>query len=84
MQSSFKFEVLIMYRHYLKLIMKRPLGMRESLLIQTRNEFKRGAKIPRKNIPEVDHFYSTAERKLHELRESNIERVSTFTPRQKK
>lgn len=83
MQSSFRMEVLLMYRKYCKEIMKRQVGMRESLLEKVRNEFKVGSKISRKSFVELDDFFSHSERRLQVLKESNIERVSSYTPSKK-
>jgi len=68
----------------MKTIYSRTEADRGSLLQKTRQEFKEGAKIPRRKIAHIDHFFSNAHRRLGELQTSRIEKVSTFVPKSNK
>lgn len=81
MQSSFKLEVKLMYREFMKIIYKKDPSKRAELLQRTRDEFKAGAKIPRKDIIAVDFAFNQANRQLYQLRQGNILSMTTYVPK---
>lgn len=81
MNISFQTEVKLMYRELMKILYKKPPDKIGNLLEKVRNDFKAGAKIPRKEIIEIDYAYHSAQRLLEQLKNSNIEKYTTYTPK---
>lgn len=81
MNISFQTEVKLMYRELMKILYKKPPNQVESLLEKVRKDFKAGAKIPRKDIIEIDYAFHSAQRLLDQLKNSNIEKYTTYIPK---
>ena len=84
MKISFQTEVKLMYRHLLKVIYKTNPEKTQSLLDKVRNDFKTGAKIPRKDILSIDYAFHSAQRLLDQLKNSNIDGYTTYVPKSRK
>ena len=81
MKINFQTEVKLMYREFMKILYKKPSDNLQELVEKVRNDFKTGAKIPRKDIMAVDYAYHNAQRLLEQLKNSNVEGYSTYTPK---
>jgi hypothetical protein len=69
-----------MYREFLRVIYRIPAAGRTELLNTVRAQFRTAAKIPRKNIAEIDYEFHRAARQLNDLKNANLSGFSTFTP----
>lgn len=84
MNSSFQLEVKLMYREFMKIIYHKPVEKRLNLLEKTRKDFKSAAQLSRRDISNIDFAFHRAQRQLAQLRDTNIESMSTYTPKRPK
>ena len=81
MNSSFQLEVKLMYREFMKIIYRMPANKRTTLLNKTKEDFKHASKLSRRDISGIDFAFHRAQRQLDQLRSSNIESMSFYTPK---